>query len=106
MVSAFRGRCGCCCALRADGNACLLALFSQAIERGHADTSRYRYVIFLNSSVRGPFLPSYWPVSMQPGCIKAAGVSRLHSALTCLSATEVPAYAQQRQPACLHSAAH
>ena len=27
------------------------------------DTSRYRYVIFLNSSVRGPFLPPYWPVS-------------------------------------------
>lgn len=35
--------------------------FGWAIERGHADTSRYRYVIFLNSSVRGPFLPSYWP---------------------------------------------
>lgn len=25
------------------------------------DTSRYRYLILLNSSVRGPFLPSYWP---------------------------------------------
>lgn len=35
--------------------------FGWAIERGHADTSRYRYIIFLNSSVRGPFLPSYWP---------------------------------------------
>jgi hypothetical protein len=26
------------------------------------DPSAYRYIIFLNSSVRGPFLPSYWPV--------------------------------------------
>lgn len=48
-------------------HACTPSLL-QAIERGHADTSRYRYIIFLNSSVRGPFLPSYWPVSRQPWC--------------------------------------
>ena len=35
----------------------------QAIETKLVDTSRYRYIIFLNSSVRGPFLPPYWPVS-------------------------------------------
>lgn len=37
--------------------------FGWAMETGAADTSRYRYVIFMNSSVRGPFLPAYWPVS-------------------------------------------
>ena len=26
---------------------------------------RYRYIMFLNSSVRGPFLPAYWPVRSQ-----------------------------------------
>ncbi|KAI3431515.1 hypothetical protein D9Q98_004565 [Chlorella vulgaris] len=35
--------------------------FGWAIEKGVVDTSRYTYIIFLNSSVRGPFLPSYWP---------------------------------------------
>jgi hypothetical protein len=35
---------------------------AQAIEKRVADTSRYAYVIFLNSSVRGPFLPPYFPV--------------------------------------------
>lgn len=26
------------------------------------DPQRYKYFVFLNSSVRGPFLPAYWPV--------------------------------------------
>ena len=26
------------------------------------DTQRYKSFVFLNSSVRGPFLPAYWPV--------------------------------------------
>lgn len=38
--------------------------FGWAIENKVADTSKYRYVIFLNSSVRGPFLPAYWPPEM------------------------------------------
>jgi hypothetical protein len=25
------------------------------------DTSKYEYILFINSSVRGPYLPSYWP---------------------------------------------
>lgn len=28
------------------------------------DTSQYKYVLFINSSVRGPYLPSYWPQSV------------------------------------------
>lgn len=36
--------------------------YRQAIDNHMANTARYRYVIFLNSSVRGPFLPAYWPV--------------------------------------------
>ena len=26
------------------------------------DSTKYKYIMFINSSVRGPFLPSYWPV--------------------------------------------
>lgn len=40
----------------------VLSKLAQAIERRIADTSRYKHIIFLNSSVRGPFLPAYWPV--------------------------------------------
>ncbi|KAL6766934.1 hypothetical protein ACKKBG_A37960 [Auxenochlorella protothecoides x Auxenochlorella symbiontica] len=35
--------------------------FGWVIGTKHVDTARYRYVLFLNSSVRGPFLPPYWP---------------------------------------------
>ena len=28
------------------------------------DVSIYNYIVFMNSSVRGPFLPAYWPVSL------------------------------------------
>lgn len=28
------------------------------------DTARYRYILFINSSVRGPYLPAYWPKSV------------------------------------------
>lgn len=35
--------------------------FGWAIREGHIEPERYRYVIVVNSSVRGPFLPSYWP---------------------------------------------
>ena len=34
-----------------------------AIENGIVDTSRYRFMIFMNSSSRGPFFPRYHPVS-------------------------------------------
>lgn len=30
---------------------------------GTVELSSYKYFIFLNASVRGPFLPAYWPVS-------------------------------------------
>ena len=30
------------------------------------DASLYRHIIFMNSSVRGPFLPNYFPVSHFP----------------------------------------
>lgn len=38
--------------------------FGWAIRTKQVDTSRYKYIIFLNSSVRGPFVPPYWPVSL------------------------------------------
>mmetsp|Transcript_3206 Transcript_3206/g.9295 ORF Transcript_3206/g.9295 Transcript_3206/m.9295 type:complete len:532 (-) Transcript_3206:1175-2770(-) len=28
---------------------------------GIVDTGRYKYVVFMNGSIRGPFLPAYWP---------------------------------------------
>ncbi len=33
-----------------------------AIKEGHAQPHLYKYFIVMNSSVRGPFLPPYWPV--------------------------------------------
>ena len=35
--------------------------FGWAIQSGAVDARRYRYILFVNSSVRGPFLPPYWP---------------------------------------------
>ena len=35
-----------------------------AIQEGKVDTAQYRHIIFMNSSVRGPFLPGYYPVSL------------------------------------------
>ncbi|KAK9859799.1 hypothetical protein WJX84_002990 [Apatococcus fuscideae] len=31
------------------------------LEQGKMDPGKYRYFVFVNSSVRGPFLPAYWP---------------------------------------------
>ncbi len=36
--------------------------FGWAMTERKVDTSRYIYIIFMNSSVRGPFLPAHWPV--------------------------------------------
>ena len=33
-----------------------------AISQGKVDTTKYRAFVFMNSSVRGPFLPGYIPV--------------------------------------------
>ncbi|KAK9835058.1 hypothetical protein WJX81_007588 [Elliptochloris bilobata] len=38
--------------------------FGWAIAERKVDTSRYSYIIFMNSSVRGPFLPAYWPAGV------------------------------------------
>ena len=43
--------------------------FGWAIKSGIQDTSAYKYIIFMNSSVRGPFLPPYWPVSHPATCL-------------------------------------
>ena len=37
--------------------------FGWLLDSGHVDASKFQYFIFMNSSVRGPFLPPYWPVS-------------------------------------------
>lgn len=43
-------------------NACFdWGTFGWVVESGSVDVARYRYILFLNSSVRGPFLPPYWP---------------------------------------------
>ena len=36
--------------------------FGWALQTQHVNTDNYKYFIFLNSSVRGPFLPRYLPV--------------------------------------------
>eukprot|EP00884_Botryococcus_braunii_P001513 jgi/Botrbrau1/11362/Bobra.0038s0111.2 len=38
--------------------------FGWAFSSGTASTYGYKYFIFMNSSIRGPFLPSYWPISV------------------------------------------
>ena len=40
--------------------------FGWAISEGKVDTRKYRSFIFMNSSVRGPFLPVYIPVRSHP----------------------------------------
>lgn len=32
------------------------------LRSGRVAASRYKFLLFLNSSTRGPFLPAYWPV--------------------------------------------
>ena len=32
------------------------------LSSGRVDASKYKFLLFLNSSTRGPFLPAYWPV--------------------------------------------
>ena len=36
--------------------------FGWALGSGKVDPSKYRHIVFMNSSIRGPFLPPYWPV--------------------------------------------
>ena len=38
--------------------------FGWVVNSGLVDTAPYKYFIFLNSSVRGPFLPPYWPAGV------------------------------------------
>ena len=37
-----------------------------ALQEGKVDPAQYHHIIFMNSSVRGPFLPGYFPVSFLP----------------------------------------
>ena len=43
------------------------------------DSRWYKYVMFINSSVRGPFLPAYWPVRGTAALVKL--FTRLHHAV-------------------------
>ena len=36
------------------------------LDSGRVDTSKYKFFVFLNSSIRGPFLPAFWPVCPWP----------------------------------------
>jgi len=37
--------------------------FGWALFNLNLDISKYKYYIFMNTSVRGPYLPTYWEVS-------------------------------------------
>lgn len=37
--------------------------YGWALQTGAVEASSYQYIVLVNSSVRGPFLPPYWPVS-------------------------------------------
>lgn len=46
-------------------NACYdWGTFGWALDRPEVNASRYRHVVLLNGSVRGPFLPAYWPAAL------------------------------------------
>ncbi len=40
--------------------------FGWVFDEGKINASLYKSIIFMNSSVRGPFLPPYFPVSFHP----------------------------------------
>ena len=42
--------------------------FGWAVTSGVQQTGGYRFFILMNSSARGPFLPSYWPVGPSTSC--------------------------------------
>lgn len=42
--------------------------YGWALEAEIVDTSVYAYIVLINSSVRGPFLPPYWPVRTRLLC--------------------------------------
>ena len=54
--------------------------FGWSITTKKVDAGRYRFIIFLNSSVRGPFVPPYWPVSFHPHlpCQQHCQLNRCH----------------------------
>jgi hypothetical protein len=35
--------------------------FGWVMDEGYVNVRSYKHVVFVNSSVRGPFLPAYWP---------------------------------------------
>lgn len=45
------------------------------LEGGWIDVERFSYYMVVTSAVRGPFLPSYWPVPTcpQPACLACCG---------------------------------
>ena len=38
--------------------------FGFALDNSVPDVAIYKYIVFMNSSIRGPHLPAYWPVSL------------------------------------------
>ena len=58
--------------------------------------STYTYFVFLNSSIRGPFLPVYWPVSCSKTSLHIASSVPMPAA--CMLVIHV---LRQRHPSCL-----
>lgn len=49
------------------GNTCYdWGTFGWALFNLDINIDKYKYFFFMNSSVRGPFLPPYWPVGSHP----------------------------------------
>ena len=61
--------------------------FGWALSSGKVDPSKYKHIIFMNSSIRGPFLPPYWPV--RPA-LAAQSLGRLKSCRSSLRACSLP----------------
>ena len=53
--------------------------FGWGLSSAVSDISSYSYFVFLNSSVRGPHLPAYWPVSFFLDCHPSLSLPIYHN---------------------------
>ena len=62
--------------------------FGWALSSAVADVSSYKFIVFMNSSIRGPHLPAYWPVCSSP--VERWYCSTLHMSVRILAVLKTP----------------
>ena len=66
--------------------------FGWALSSGKVDPSKYKHIIFMNSSIRGPFLPPYWPVRPAECLSIIAGSAAVHARKQSPAAAALPSF--------------